>query len=83
MALTARAAPADGNYGIALKAETRKVVRCFHHYDSETRANHAASFRLGHDQRIATGEYFYVHPACPGIAFPTRGAAAKAALRTG
>jgi hypothetical protein len=28
------------------------------------------------------GEFFYVHPAFPNTAFPTRSAAAKAALNT-
>ena len=69
------AAPAS-NYDTALKAEAKKVVRCFQPYSSETRANHAASFRLGHRQREAIGEYFYVHPAMPNTAFPTRKMAA-------
>lgn len=70
----------DSNYDIALKAERKRVVRCFHKYDSETRANHASSHRLGHQQRKAVGEFFYTHPDIPGIAFPTRKRAAEAAL---
>lgn len=68
------------NYDVALKAEAKKVIRNFQAYDSETRANHAASHRLGHQQRQATGHFFYVHPAIPNRAFDTRGAAARAAL---
>lgn len=71
----------NSNYETALKIETKKVTRCFHAYSSECRANHAASHRLGYQQRRATGEFFYVHPAFPNTAFPTRCAAAKAALR--
>lgn len=68
------------NYEAALKAEAKKVVRCFQSYSSEQRANHAASFRLGHRQREAVGHFFYTHPDVPGVAFDTRGAAARAAL---
>lgn len=69
------------NFEIALKAEMKNVTRCFHAFDSETRANHAASFRLGYRQRQATGQFYYTHPACPNIAFKTRTQAAMAALR--
>lgn len=72
---------ADTNFAVALKAEAKKVIRNFHPYSSETRANHAASHRLGHRQRQSLGEYFYTHPSVPGIAFQTRGAAARAALQ--
>ncbi len=72
----------DGaNYTAALKAETKRVVRCFHAYSSETRTMHAASFRLGPQQGKAVGEFFYVHPDVPGIAFETRKRAAVAALQ--
>ena len=74
---------ADTNYEIALKAEAKRVTRCFNAYSSEARANHAASHRLGHRQRVSTGDYFYVHPAFPATAFNTRGAAARAALAEG
>ena len=69
------------NYTTALKAEEKRVVRCFYSYPSEQRANHAASFRLGSRQRSATGEFFYIHPDLAGICFPRRRAAAEAALR--
>jgi hypothetical protein len=72
----------DSNYETALKAEMKRVVRCFHKYDSQTRADRAASFRLTQNQRVSMGEFFYVHPAFPNTAFPTRSAAAKAALNT-
>ena len=68
------------NFEAALKAELKKVVRNFQHYDHEQRANHAASHRLGHRQREAVGETFYTHPAIPSVAFPTRRRAAEAAL---
>lgn len=68
------------NWEVAYRAERKRVVRCLHHYSSETRANHAASFRLGHRQRAAIGEYFYTHPDREGIAFPTRKSAALAAM---
>jgi hypothetical protein len=68
------------NYEEALKAEAKKVTRCFQHYTSDQRANHASSHRLGHRQRQAVGEFFYVHPAVPGLAFSTRGQAARAGL---
>ena len=71
---------ANSNFEAALKAERKNVVRCFHAYDSTTRANHAASFRLGHRQREAVGEFFYTHPAIPNRAFQTRKAAALAAI---
>ena len=57
------------------KREKRRVVRHFQHYAPEQRANHAASYRLGHLKRSALGEYFYTHPDVPGRAFPTRKAA--------
>lgn len=69
-----------GNYETALKAEMKKVVRCFHAYSSECRASHAASFRLGYQQRRRTGEFYYVHPDVPGIAFSTRTRAAEHVL---
>lgn len=55
-------------------AEFRKAhpaTRCFHRYDSETRANHAASSRVGHVKRQSSGEFFYTHPMTGDIAFPT------------
>ncbi|MEH3063840.1 MAG: hypothetical protein PGN33_14225 [Methylobacterium radiotolerans] len=69
------------NYENALKAETKRVVRCFQHYGSEVRANHQASHRLGHRQRESVGEFFYVHPDLPGRAFSKRKFAAAAALQ--
>lgn len=70
----------DSNFDAAYAAERKRVVRCFRSYDSITRANHAASFRLGHQQRQATGEFFYTHPDVPNRAFPTRKAAALAGM---
>ena len=71
---------ADTNYEIALKAEAKRVARCFNAYSSEARANHAASHRLGHRQRASTGDFYYTHPSFPTTAFATRGAAARAAV---
>lgn len=71
---------AANNYEAALKAESRRVVRNLQRYASEQRADLAASHRLGHRQRQAIGEFFYTHPDVPGLAFPTRSAAARAAL---
>lgn len=55
--------PSPTNLEVALKAEAKKVIRCFQPYSSDQRANHAASFRLGHRQREAVGHFFYMHPA--------------------
>lgn len=68
------------NYEIALSAERKRVVRMLQRYSPEQRADRASSFRLGHRQHMAVGEYFYVHPDVPGRAYSTRTAAAKAAL---
>jgi hypothetical protein len=65
------------NYEAALKAEAKRVVRCFQRYTSDMRANHAASHRLGYLQRGAVGEFFYIHPDAPGIAFRKRFDAAR------
>ena len=64
-----------------LAAETARVVRHFQRHTSEQRARLAASRTLGPQQQRATGEHFYTHPAVPGMAFSTRGAAARAAVR--
>jgi hypothetical protein len=71
----------DGNYETALKAEYKRVVRCFNAYSSEMRAMHASSYRLGPQQRASLGDFYYVHPDIPNVAFSTRSRAAKAALR--
>lgn len=63
-----------------LKREARRVVRVFQRYSPTTRADRAASHRLGPRQRQAVGEFFYTHPDVPGRAFSTRTAAAKAAV---
>lgn len=47
------------------------ATRCFHKYDSVTRADRASSFRLSRQARDRVGEHFYIHPLCPGVAFPT------------
>lgn len=68
------------NFDAALKAETKRVIRCFQAYTSDQRANHASSHRLGYRQREAVGHFYYVHPDVPGLAFDTRGQAARHAL---
>jgi hypothetical protein len=57
------------------------ATRCLHKYSSQDRANLAASHRLTPGQRASMGEYFYVHPLQPSIAFPTRKRALTAAWR--
>lgn len=69
------------NYDTALKAEAKRVVRCWQAYTSEQRSNCMASLSLGYQQRRAFGEYYYVHPDVPGKAFPRRKLAAEAAMR--
>jgi hypothetical protein len=69
------------NFEAALKAETKRCVRGFVQYSSETRANHAASHRLGYRQKQAIGMTFWTHPDRPGVCFPTRKQAALAALK--
>ncbi len=68
------------NFEAAVKAEAKTAVRCFQHYTSEQRANHAASHRLGYLQRQAVGEFYWAHPKVSGLAFPTRRRAAEAAV---
>lgn len=69
----------NSNYEVALKAEMKRVVRCFQRYTHEQRANHD-TLHVGVRQRKAVGEFFYIHPEVPGKAFPKRGLAAAAAL---
>lgn len=68
------------NHETALKAEMKRVVRCWQGYSSEQRASNAANFRMGHQQRRSFGEYFYVHPDIPKIAFSKRKRAAEAGM---
>jgi hypothetical protein len=64
-----------------VRAEARRVVRHLQRYTPEQRADRTASHRLGHLQRRSIGEYFYTHPDVPGVAFPRRHLAARAALQ--
>lgn len=66
---------------MALKAEMKKVVRCFNKFDHDHRAMLAASPRSHHRQKVSTGDFYYVHPEVPNTAFTTRTRAAEAALR--
>ena len=50
---------------------TYKPVRCFQQYTTEHRAKRAASFRLGPAQRERVGEYCYLHPLRPDVAYPS------------
>jgi len=54
--------------------------RGFAQYTSEQRANHAASHRLGFRQKERVGHAFWTHPLRPGVCFPTRAAALRAAV---
>lgn len=67
------------NYEIALKAEMKRVVRCYQAYTPEQRSNHD-TLKLGIRQRKTFGEFYYVHPALPDRAFPTRKRAALAGM---
>lgn len=69
-----------GNYAAALKAEQKRCVRGYQACSSEDRARHSASYRLGHRQRERHGEAYWTHPDVPGVCFPTRLAAARAAM---
>lgn len=73
-------AAAKSNYDTALKAEAKKVVRCWTAFTPEQRASNAANHRMHHQQRRSFGEFYYVHPGVPGVAFPKRFDAARAAL---
>jgi hypothetical protein len=64
----------------AQRAQMRRVVRHFEHYTSEQRSNMMASHRLGYQQKRAISEPFYTHPDVPGLAYSTRGEAARAGL---
>ncbi len=68
------------NYETALKAEMKRVVRCFQHYNHNQRADLMSSRRMGLRQREATGRFFYVHPDVPGLAFNRRSDAAAHAM---
>lgn len=63
----------------ATEKTDREPVKIFQRYDSDQRANRAASFRLFPGQREAVGEFFWQHPDIPDRGFPTRAAAIRAA----
>ena len=48
-----------------------KPIRCFQRYTSEHRTDRAASLRLGPAQRERVGEYCYLHPLRPDVAYPS------------
>lgn len=58
------------------------AVRGFQRFDHNQRAGMMASHRLGFRQRERVGEAFWTHPLMPGLAFPTRIRALRAALAT-
>jgi hypothetical protein len=72
---------ATSNYDTALKAEAKKVIRCFQRYTSDQVA--ALYARTGRPSRDALdrGHFFYVHPAVPGVAFDKRLDAARAGIK--
>lgn len=70
------------NYDTALRAEAKKVTRCFHHYDTDQNALLGARHQTRNSVKaLNRGEFFYVHPDIPGIAFSKRFIAAAEALR--
>ena len=66
-----------GNYDTVLKSEMKRVVRHWQAFSTETRTIMASASL---QYRSPPGEYFYVHPDLPTVAFPRRGLAAKAAM---
>ena len=58
------------------------AMRGFQRYTHTMRADMRASHRLGFRQRERVGEAFWTHPLVPGLAFPTRIRALRAALAT-
>lgn len=46
------------------------ATRNFQRYDHDQRSGRAASHRMGHRQRVATGEHFYTHRLLPDVCFP-------------
>ena len=48
-----------------------RAIRCYYHYTSEQRSDRD-TLRLGHKQRKAFGEFYYVHPLRDDRAYPTR-----------
>jgi hypothetical protein len=66
--------------GVAI--DMPNAERGFHRYSHNDRADMAASFRLGYQQRRSVGETFWTHPFCPGVCYPTRIAALRAAIST-
>jgi hypothetical protein len=65
------------NYDAALKSESARVVRHWQSYSVEARTI-MASGNLQYRSRA--GEYFYVHPELPNVAFKKRKLAAQAAI---
>ncbi len=69
----------DTNFEVALKAEMRRVQRHYYQFDAETTTRLRAAERRNR-RRSTEGEFYYTHPDLPGLAFPTRSAAAREAL---
>lgn len=68
------------NYEAALKAEAKKVVRVFQRYTVDQIVTLYSKPGRPCRKALDRGEFFYIHPAIPGIAFRTRGQAAERAL---
>jgi len=49
-----------------------KVTRCFQRFTHDERTARAASFRTGHNQKIAVGEFYYIHADLPNVCFRSR-----------
>lgn len=61
-------------------------VRCFHRYSQEERlvlAQHSSRSNGNEKKLAAGGEFFWVHPDIPDVAFKSRKAALKAAAQRG
>lgn len=71
---------AGWDYAAEVDRAAREVTRVFLRHSPEARANLAASHRVGHRQRTEVGRFMYVHPARPGVSFPSRRLAAQAAV---
>jgi hypothetical protein len=70
----------DSNYETALKAEMKKVIRCFHRHDTDAIAILRSRRGRPCQEALDGGVFFYSHPSVPGIAFRTRSQAAEYAM---
>ena len=69
------------NYETALRAEAKKVIRCFHRYDTDTMSLLLSRKGRPSQDALNRGVFFYSHPDVPNVAFRKRFEAAREALR--